>query len=425
MVEVMDDRTALEVQAIENLQREDLNPIEEAQGYKQLQDAGYSIEDLIKKTGKSRSRVFERLRLLKLSADIQKSVLAGELDLSRASLIGQVADPKSQAELKVKAVSYGWAHRGIKETIEREYQRNLQGAVFDQKTEFLTPGVKACTDCPKRSGNILTFEGSPNVCTDVKCFEAKSKAGMEIKVKGVEAKGQKVVRGDWSKTHVELAARDYDLGYDEKLARWKTWEEAIGKAKYTPLLAVKANELVKVLPKDEARKLAKVKEQSVSGGGSRRTSEEIAKEKENTEIRKEAEKRYIEKLGPTIMKAVGTEKGLREAIETVIDLMDMNVGARWEEVAKQWKLPKTDKATVAQLVTGLVGMNALDGDESLYYDWPTDGAFGLKLKTFEDEVKKEREAAAKTQQQTLKGMDPKAGSTKKAAAKGKGKAVAK
>jgi ParB/RepB/Spo0J family partition protein len=290
MVEEMDDKTALEIQAIENLQREDLTAIEEAQGYKQLQDAGYTIDQLIEKTGKSRSRVFERLRLLKLSADIQKAVTAGQLDLSRASLIGQVANAKAQAELMKCAVSYNYSHRNIKEKIEKDYQKNLQTAPFDLKTEFLTPGVQACTTCPKRSGNIETFEGSPNVCTDLKCFETKCKAGIEIKLKEAEAKGQKVVRGNWAEAHINLAASDHAAGWDNQNYHYHTWEHALkkAKAKYTPLLAVEGNEIIKVLPKTEAKKLAKIKSPSSGSNSPRRNAAEDKKQKEEHEIHEEA-----------------------------------------------------------------------------------------------------------------------------------------
>jgi ParB/RepB/Spo0J family partition protein len=394
MVEVMDDKTALEIQAIENLQREDLTAIEEAQGYKQLQDAGYSIEQLIEKTGKSRSRVFERLRLLKLSADIQKAVLEGKLDLSRASLIGQAADPKAQKELFTRAISWQWPHSTIKRELETKYQRNLQGAVFDVAATDLVKGCGACAACPRRSGNIATFEGSPNVCTDVTCFGAKAKAGLEIKIRELEAKGQKVVRGDWSGTYVELSASEYGLGWDNKKSRYKTWAEVLGKKKYTPLLAVKENGFVKVVARAEAKKLAGIKSESGRSNSGRSTAED-KKQKESREIRVEAEKRYIAALGPAILKGVGTEKGLREAMALLVELNDENCSAAWDDVAQKWGLPKKDKATIPQLIAGMVGMLGFDYEGELFYGWPKEKVFGLQVSTFEQQVKKEREEAAK------------------------------
>jgi hypothetical protein len=114
------------------------------------------------------------------------------------------------------------------------------------------------------------------------------------------------------------------------------------------------------------------------------------------------------------MKGVGTDKGLRSALELLVELSDMNASSSWNEVAKLWNLPKQNKATLPQLIAGLIGLNGLNYDEGLSYDWPEETVFGLNIKTFKDQVRKEREAKAK---ETAK--------TEKPAAKGKKKAGAK
>jgi ParB family chromosome partitioning protein len=92
------DAEALELAIIENVQREDLNPIEEATGYQSLIDAfKYQQDDIARTVGKSRSHVANMLRLLKLPEAVKASIRSGELSAGHArALIGQ-ADPERLA----------------------------------------------------------------------------------------------------------------------------------------------------------------------------------------------------------------------------------------------------------------------------------------------------------------------------------------
>ncbi len=79
-----DDRKAMELAMIENLQREDLNPIEEAEGYKALmEDYGLTQEEAAERVGKSRSNVANVLRLLNLSAPVRALLAKGVLSAGR------------------------------------------------------------------------------------------------------------------------------------------------------------------------------------------------------------------------------------------------------------------------------------------------------------------------------------------------------
>src|SRR5689334_11849871 len=92
------DREALELAIIENVQREDLNAIEEASGYDRLMaEFGYSQTDLAKSIGKSRSHVANTLRLLKLPDPVKRSVAVGELSAGHARALLSVADPEQVA----------------------------------------------------------------------------------------------------------------------------------------------------------------------------------------------------------------------------------------------------------------------------------------------------------------------------------------
>ncbi len=92
-----DDRAVLELALIENLQREDLNPIEEAHGYAQLiEQFQLKQEEAAAKVGKSRAVVANALRLLKLPSEIQANVRAGRLSVGHAKVILGLASEKHQ-----------------------------------------------------------------------------------------------------------------------------------------------------------------------------------------------------------------------------------------------------------------------------------------------------------------------------------------
>ena len=91
VVRELTDQEAVEIAIIENVQREDLNAIEEGEGYRLLMDGhGYTQEDLAKVIGKSRSHLANTLRLLKLPDSVQELLRAGELSAGHArALIGR------------------------------------------------------------------------------------------------------------------------------------------------------------------------------------------------------------------------------------------------------------------------------------------------------------------------------------------------
>ena len=92
------DREALELAIIENVQRADLNPIEESAGYDRLiEEFSYSQADLGKIIGKSRSHIANTLRLLKLPDSVKDRLVSGELTAGHARALLSVADPEAAA----------------------------------------------------------------------------------------------------------------------------------------------------------------------------------------------------------------------------------------------------------------------------------------------------------------------------------------
>lgn len=98
IVKDFDDRTTLEVALIENLQRENLNPLEEAEGYKRLLDEfQYTQEELSKVVGKSRSFVANQMRLLDLPDTLKKMVEARQLTVGHARALLNAKNPEALA----------------------------------------------------------------------------------------------------------------------------------------------------------------------------------------------------------------------------------------------------------------------------------------------------------------------------------------
>ena len=99
----VDDRVALELAIIENVQRADLNPVEEAMGYQLLIDEhDYTQADLAQVIGKSRSHVANTLRLLKLPAEVQGLINDGALTAGHARTLITMENPQAVAERIVK-----------------------------------------------------------------------------------------------------------------------------------------------------------------------------------------------------------------------------------------------------------------------------------------------------------------------------------
>lgn len=99
IVRDVDDRVALELAIIENVQRSDLNPIEEAIGYQQLmEEHNYTQADLGQVIGKSRSHVANTLRLLKLPQSVRDMIVNGELTAGHARTLVNAPDPEALAK---------------------------------------------------------------------------------------------------------------------------------------------------------------------------------------------------------------------------------------------------------------------------------------------------------------------------------------
>ncbi|KUM23123.1 chromosome partitioning protein ParB [Mesorhizobium loti] len=163
IVRDVNDRTALELAIIENVQRADLNPVEEAQGYQQLIDEhGYTHADLGQVIGKSRSHVANTLRLLKLPNVIHDMLVHGDLSAGHARTLVTAEDPA------------GLAKRIVKEGLSVR-----QAEALAQMPAGPTPTkVKSAASAPEKDPDTLALEKlMTNTIGMIVTIEHKAKGG--------------------------------------------------------------------------------------------------------------------------------------------------------------------------------------------------------------------------------------------------------
>ncbi|WP_183919629.1 ParB/RepB/Spo0J family partition protein [Rhizobium lentis] len=131
----VDDKTALEIAIVENVQRADLNPLEEALGYEQLiAEYGYTQNDLGEIIGKSRSHVANSLRLLKLPDPVRDLLAAGSLSAGHARALVSTPDPASLARTIVaKGMSVRDAEKLAQNNIKAQSEPQQTALRRDQK----------------------------------------------------------------------------------------------------------------------------------------------------------------------------------------------------------------------------------------------------------------------------------------------------
>lgn len=165
-----DDRRVAELALVENLQREDLNPIEEAQGYKTLmEEYGLTQEEAAKSVGKSRPAITNTLRLLNLSEPVQKLVEEGKLSSGHARALLPLQNEAMQLDAAQKVIAGGLSVRKT-EQLSAKLLRELAKAAEDETVsnepfvdyiadtaEQLTKALnrKVGIDTTKKGGRII------------------------------------------------------------------------------------------------------------------------------------------------------------------------------------------------------------------------------------------------------------------------------
>ena len=146
----VDDDTLLVLALVENLQREALNPLEEAEGYQVLMDKhGLSHAGIGRSVGKSRSTVANMVRLLQLPASVRKFVEAGSLTTGHARALLALTDQKEMVELARKAIEQSWSvremesHAGVNSVRKTKRSKSPASRRRDPVTQALEEDLRA------------------------------------------------------------------------------------------------------------------------------------------------------------------------------------------------------------------------------------------------------------------------------------------
>ncbi len=139
LIREVDDEALLVLALVENLQREQLNPLEEAEGYQALADRfDMTQEEIARAVGKERSTVANVLRLLRLPLSIRSMLRDGELSMGHARALLSMEDPIRAAELARKAAKDGWSVREVERKV-----RQGKGGDAAAKTKRPSPTAAA------------------------------------------------------------------------------------------------------------------------------------------------------------------------------------------------------------------------------------------------------------------------------------------
>jgi ParB/RepB/Spo0J family partition protein len=223
LVRELTDEQVLEVQIVENLQRDDLTALEEAEGYEQLiaSQPALTAEAIARKIGKSRSYVFGRLKLLDLSVECKAAMRAGEIDASRALLIARIPDTALQTKALNEATRVDYrgevpSLRVLQHWLQANVMLKLDNAAFNVFASQLVPAAGGCMTCPKRTGaspDMFYDVVGPDLCTDPVCFHAKEDAHRANVLAAAEKRGMKLIDGDDAKKIMPNQYTSYMDGY--------------------------------------------------------------------------------------------------------------------------------------------------------------------------------------------------------------------
>lgn len=347
MIRDLSDVDVIEIQIIENLQRSDVHPLEEAEGYERLMQQlqpgtkeRYTADIIAAKVGKSRRYIFTRLKLLDLCPEGRTAFFDGQIDASKAHLLARIGHHDTQRTALKAIIKPGYdgalpSTREVARMLEREYMLALAEAPFDIKVVDYTDAkgkiiAGPCGKCPKRTGNspdLFDDIADKDTCTDVKCHAAKREAHTMLEAGGYIAKGLRVIMGDeakkifpqrWSGATSDYVAADHICYAD---AKERKYEAIIGKA-IAPIMALNPHDgqFEKLYPAAAVREL--LKEKGIGKPAAERAQESIRiREAHDAEITKRHQERAIRTRG-YLMLRTQLAQGVAEAdIRAIIKVL--------------------------------------------------------------------------------------------------------
>ena len=183
----LSDAQALETSIVENLQRRDVHPLDEANGYVALMRLDYTVEQIAAKCGKSPAYVTARAKLTELAPAVSEAFAKDDIGVGHALLLAKL-QPEQQEEALSACYQETYASgkpkrillpvRHLQQWIEHNILLDLASAPFSKEDAQLVPEAGSCLECPKRTGhNTMLFAeiaaNQPESCSDPKCYQTK------------------------------------------------------------------------------------------------------------------------------------------------------------------------------------------------------------------------------------------------------------
>lgn len=184
-----DDATMMEVALVENMQRSDLDPLEEAKGIQNMMDAlGLTQEEAAKKLGKSRVAVTNALRLLKLPPAVQELVSTGKLTAGQARPLLGLPQAAQMEKVATQAVEGGWSARILEEVVKAVKEGKPYHIYMETEKNLIEP------EKPSRKGKKKKAEAAA-ADVDVKAFQEQliQYLGTRVKIQPDGKKGGRIL----------------------------------------------------------------------------------------------------------------------------------------------------------------------------------------------------------------------------------------
>jgi ParB/RepB/Spo0J family partition protein len=198
IVRDLTDDEVFELQLIENVHRQDMHPLDEADGFKRLRDRnGRSVQQIADSIGRSSTYVAQRLKLADLGKEGRAALDKDDISLGVAVLLARVP-AALQADALGQLRFHSHDTREAKRDLEETFLLRLDHAPFDVESTTLVVAAGACTACPKRTGQqreLFPDVKRADLCIDPVCYRAKVDALWQIRKKEATAGGQAVLEG--------------------------------------------------------------------------------------------------------------------------------------------------------------------------------------------------------------------------------------
>lgn len=349
----VDDLEMLELQVIENLQRQDLHPIEEAESYEALlaankDNADYGVNEMAVRLKKSRAYIYARLKLCDLEPEARTAFYEDKLTASVALLVARI--PVRELQLKaLHEVTTGeteqyysddegpMSARRAAEHIQENYMLELKRAVFPIAQADLVATAGACTSCTKRTGaqpELFSDVESADVCTDPTCFDQKKKAHIAKLAEAAEQTGQKVIRGETAEKifpHEHSSPRGFikpDSTPWQHLTEGKTYAEILGD-EMPPAVMIEnphSGELISMVPEKEVFKALASKGIKTSQEQHR---ERVKKEEDKNKLERDSRRMTLESIHAVVSERISAGETLQH--EDLLMIAQASMARLWSD----------------------------------------------------------------------------------------------